>query len=78
MITSGINFYLLFIFLFTMIMSDINALYECNLKKIIALSTLSRLGLIIIFIVEHEILRFTMFTYPDYLRTLFFVRAASV
>jgi len=48
-IISGLNFYLLFIFIFTMIMSGINeALYECDLKRIIALSTLSQLRLMMI------------------------------
>jgi len=44
----GVNFYLLFISIFTIIMSGVRALYECDLKKIIALSTLSQLGLIMI------------------------------
>jgi len=47
-IIRGLNFYLLFISIFTIIISGVSALYECDLKKIIALSTLSQLGLIII------------------------------
>nr|AYE40952.1 NADH dehydrogenase subunit 5 [Idioscopus sp. 'myrica'] len=39
------NFYLVFITMVTMIMSSICALFEYDLKKIIALSTLSQLGL---------------------------------
>nr|YP_011017950.1 NADH dehydrogenase subunit 5 [Anidiocerus bimaculatus]WQF69862.1 NADH dehydrogenase subunit 5 [Anidiocerus bimaculatus] len=39
------NIYLLFISLFTMILASISALFEFDLKKIIALSTLSQLGL---------------------------------
>jgi len=47
-IFSGLNFILLFISIFTIIMSGIRALYENDLKKIIALSTLRQFGLIII------------------------------
>jgi NADH-ubiquinone oxidoreductase chain 5 len=47
-IFSGLNFILLFISIFTIIMSGIRGLYENDLKKIIALSTLRQFGLIII------------------------------
>jgi len=42
------NLFLLFISIFTIIISGFRALYENDLKKIIALSTLRQLGLIII------------------------------
>jgi len=38
----------LFISIFTIIMSDVNASHECDLKKIIASSTLNQLRLIMI------------------------------
>lgn len=44
----GVNFILLFLSLLTMIMSGVIANYEIDLKKIIALSTLSQLGLMIL------------------------------
>jgi len=42
---SKLNFYLLFTSIFIIIISGINALYECDLKNIMALSTLGQLGL---------------------------------
>jgi len=39
---------LLFISIFTIIISRVNALYECDLKKIIFLSTLRQLTMIIL------------------------------
>nr|AGC22290.1 NADH dehydrogenase subunit 5 [Trachytettix bufo] len=42
---SGVNYYLLFFGCLTMFMSGIAANYEFDLKKVIALSTLSQLGL---------------------------------
>lgn len=45
-ITSYVSYILLIIGLFTRIMARITALYEIDIKKIIALSTLSQLGLI--------------------------------
>jgi NADH-ubiquinone oxidoreductase chain 5 len=42
------NFILLFLSLLTLLISGVRAIYELDLKKIIALSTLSQLGLIIL------------------------------
>uniref|UniRef100_UPI0030E48F8A NADH dehydrogenase subunit 5 n=1 Tax=Stenchaetothrips minutus TaxID=3118776 RepID=UPI0030E48F8A len=43
-LTGNLKFYLMFISLLTMIMSGISGIFEYDLKKIIALSTLSQLG----------------------------------
>lgn len=45
---SGLNYYLMYLSVLTIFMSGIIANFEYDLKKIIALSTLSQLGLIII------------------------------
>ena len=44
----GVNLFLLYISVFTIILSGVGANFEMDLKKIIALSTLSQLGVIII------------------------------
>lgn len=44
----GVNMFLMYVSVFTIILSGVGANFEIDLKKIIALSTLSQLGVIII------------------------------
>nr|YP_009516554.1 NADH dehydrogenase subunit 5 [Populicerus populi]AYE40965.1 NADH dehydrogenase subunit 5 [Populicerus populi] len=67
------NIYLIFISLMTMIMSSVCALFEYDLKKIIALSTLSQLGLMMtsLFIGMVELSYFHLITHAMFKSLLF-------
>nr|ADO60562.2 NADH dehydrogenase subunit 5 [Ptinus rufipes] len=78
-LTYNLNFILLFISCLTMFMSGLGANYEIDLKKIIALSTLSQLGLMmsILFIGDKNLAFFHLLTHALF-KALLFMCAGSM
>jgi len=72
-INSGVMFFLLFISTLTIFMAGLGANYEFDLKKIIALSTLSQLGLIIRILAmgEYKLAMFHLLTHALFKALLF-------
>nr|AYR05191.1 NADH dehydrogenase subunit 5 [Coleoptera sp. ACP-2013] len=73
MLTSEMKFIMLFLALFTMFMSGLSANFEFDLKKIIALSTLSQLGLMmsILALGEYKLAYFHLLTHAIFKALLF-------
>nr|AEP27449.1 NADH dehydrogenase subunit 5 [Deporaus betulae] len=77
--SSGLMFFLLFISCFTMFMSGLGANFEYDLKKIIALSTLSQLGLMmsILALGEFKLAFFHLLTHALF-KALLFMCAGNI
>nr|UFR82806.1 NADH dehydrogenase subunit 5 [Eudicella quadrimaculata] len=79
-LTSGLLGILLFIGTMTMFMAGLGANYECDLKKIIALSTLSQLGLMmaILSLGEFKLAFFHLLTHALFKALLFMCAGAMI
>nr|QLD96966.1 NADH dehydrogenase subunit 5 [Chiropterargas confusus] len=74
------SFYLFYMSLCTMLMAGLNALYEMDLSKIIALSTMSQLGImfIILSLGVYEFAMFHLLTHAVFKATLFMCAGSMI